>query len=68
MNRHLRYITESERCEYGDITTRRVWNPRETQSVASFVYSLGFVRPLRNRHPLGDLLKVLFCCDQASVS
>ena len=47
MNRHLQYIAESEQCQWGDITVRRVWNPRETQEVVSFVYALGFVRPLK---------------------
>ena len=65
MNRHIQYVAESERCEFGDITTKRVWNPKETQSVASFVRSLGFVRPLKTRQPLGDLIKILFCRDQA---
>lgn len=64
VNRHLQYIADSERCQYGDITTKRVWNPRETQSVVSFVYSIGFVRPLQNKHPLGDMIKVLFCYNQ----
>ena len=61
LNRHLQYIAESEQCEYGDIAARRVWNPRDTQEVVSFVYSLGFVRPLKNRHPLNDLIRILFC-------
>ena len=66
MNRHIQYIAESERCQYGDITTKRVWNPKETQSVVSFVYSPGFVKPLKNKHPLGDIIRVLFCCNQIS--
>ena len=65
MNRHIQYVAESERCEYGDIATRRVWNPQETRSVASFVHSIGFVRSLKTRQPLGDLIRILFCRDQA---
>lgn len=61
MNRHLKYIAESEQCEFGDISQRRVWNPRQTRDVVSFVYSTGFVRPLKNRRPLYDLVKILFC-------
>lgn len=61
INKHLKYISDSERCEYGDITTKRVWNPKETRDVVSFLYSTGFVRPFKNKRPLYDLVKILFC-------
>lgn len=61
MNLHLKYIAESEQCEYGDITSRRVWNPKETMDVVSFVYSIGFVHPLKHKRPIYDLVKILFC-------
>lgn len=61
MNQHLKYIAESEQCEFGDISNKRVWNPKETKDVVSFVYSIGFVHPLRNRRPIYDLVKILFC-------
>lgn len=61
MNKHLKYIADSERCEYADITTKRVWNPSETKDIVSFVYSTGFVYPLKNKRPLYDLVKILFC-------
>lgn len=61
MNKHLKYIAESEHCEYSDISAKRVWNPKETKSVVSFVYSTGFVRPLKTKHPIYDLIKILFC-------
>lgn len=60
MNKHLKYIAESERCQYGDISAKRVWNPKETKDVVSFVYSVGFVRPLTNKRPIYDLIKILF--------
>ena len=68
MNKHLRYIAESERCQYGDIAARRVWNPKETQSAVSFVYSIGFVRPLKNKHPMNDLIRILFCYSDSKAS
>lgn len=68
MNRHLQYIAESERCQYGDIAARHVWNPQETHSVISFVYSMGFVHPLRNKHPLNDIIRILFCYSEARAS
>lgn len=61
MNKHLKYVADSEKCEYGDISTRKVWNPKASMDAASFVYSIGFVRPLKNKRPLYDLVKMLFC-------
>ena len=63
MNQHLKNIADSERCEYGDIANKKVWNPKASMNAASFVYSIGFVRPLRCKHPLYDLVKMLFCYD-----
>jgi len=62
MNRQLKYIADSERCEYCDITQKKLWNPKATKDAVSFVYSIGFIRPLQNRHPLYDLTRILFCC------
>ena len=65
MNRHLKFLAESERCEFGDISARRLWNPNQTKDILSFVYSLGFVRPLPERRSVYDLVKILFCYDDA---
>ena len=61
LNKQLKYIADSEKCEYGDISARKVWNPKAAMDAASFVYSIGFVRPLKNKRPLYDLVKMLFC-------
>ena len=61
LNKHLKYIADSEKCEYGDIAAKKVWNPKASMDAASFVYSIGFVHPLKNKHPLYDLIKMLFC-------
>lgn len=61
MNRHLKYISDSEQCEYGDIASKKVWNPKATMSAASFFYSIGFVHSLKNRQPIFDLVRMLFC-------
>ena len=61
INKHLKYIADSEQCEYGDISAKMVWNPKAYMEVASFVYSIGFVHPLKNKRPLYDLVKMLFC-------
>lgn len=61
LNRHLAILAESEHCAFGDISTRRLWNPRETKEITSFIYSLGFVHPLKQKKPVYDLVKILFC-------
>lgn len=61
MNKHLKYIAQTGQCEYGDISVKKVWNPKETKDVISFVHSIGFVRPLKTKRPVYDLIKMLFC-------
>ena len=61
LNKHLKYIADSEKCAYGDISAKKVWNPKASMNAASFVYSIGFVHPLKNKRPLYDLVKMLFC-------
>ena len=61
INKHLKYIADSEQCEYGDISAKMVWNPKASMEVASFVYSIGFVHTLKTKRPLYDLVKILFC-------
>lgn len=63
LNKHLKYIADSEQCEYGNIESKKVWNPQSTMGTVSFVYSIGFVHPLKNKRPLYDLMKMLFCCE-----
>lgn len=65
LNQHLKYLAESERCEFVDIGVQRVWNPKQTKDISSFVFSTGFVRPLNIKRPAYDLVKILFCCDSA---
>lgn len=60
LNEHLRYIADSERCGYGDIATKKVWAPKATMEAVSFVYSIGFIHPLKNKRPLYDLVEILF--------
>ncbi|MBQ7345572.1 MAG: hypothetical protein IJW45_05870 [Oscillospiraceae bacterium] len=60
MNEHLRMIAESERCPYFDLSTMQLWDPKQTRDVMSFLYSTGFVRPLKQNRPLYDLVKILF--------
>ena len=63
INKHLKYIADFEKCEYGNIANKKVWNPKSTMNAVSFVYDIGFIRPLKNKRPLYDLVKILFCCE-----
>lgn len=61
MNRQLKYLAESEQCAFGDISSKRVWNPKGMKDVLSFVYSMGLLHPQANKRPLYDLIKILYC-------
>jgi len=63
LNTHLKYIADSEQCEYGDISAKRVWNPLATMEVTDFIHSIGFVRTLKTQRPLYDLIRIFFCFD-----
>lgn len=67
LNKHLKYIADSEQCEFGDISMKRVWNPRQTKDIGSFLYSTGFVRPLKIKRPIYDLAKILFCYEPSCI-
>ena len=63
VNKHLKYIADSERCEFGDISKRHVWNPKSSMDAASFVRTIGFVRTLKGQRPLYDLISMRFCSE-----
>ena len=63
LNRHLKYIADSEHCEFVDIDKAKLWNSKNAMSAAAFVASLGFVHPLKYKRPLYDLVKMLYCCE-----
>ncbi len=60
LNEQLKYLADSEKCEFADISEKKVWNPKSTKDAVSFVYSIGFVRPLNIKKPIYDLVKILF--------
>lgn len=64
LDHELCYIAESEQCRFADVAERRVWNPRETQGVMSFVSKLGLGRAAHSK-PLYDLVRILFCSEAA---
>lgn len=62
-NRTLREIAETEGCEFGDIAEKQQWKPLGMRDTVSFLYNTGFVRPLKCRRPIYDLIRILFCCE-----
>ncbi|MBQ8796964.1 MAG: SGNH/GDSL hydrolase family protein [Oscillospiraceae bacterium] len=61
INKHLEVIAQNEGCAFCDISKIQVWNPKQTKEVVSFLYAIGFVRPLKQKRPLQDIAKILFC-------
>ena len=60
LNKHLAVIAQNKNCEFCDIAKQQVWNPNQTKEEISFLYSIGFVRPLKQKRPLQDIAKILF--------
>ena len=61
INKHLGEIADSEKCEFEDISAKRSWNVKESSETASFIYDIGFVRPLNIKRPVYNLVRILFC-------
>ena len=61
LNKSLAYIADSEKCEFEDISAKRVWNAKENREVTSFLYEIGFDRPLSIKRPIYNLVRILFC-------
>ena len=61
INKLLSEIANSEKCEFEDISAKRSWNVKETSETASFIYDIGFVRPLNIKRPIYNLVRILFC-------
>ena len=67
INKHLEVIAQNEGCAFCDISKIQVWNPKQTKEVVSFLYSIGFVHPLKQKRPLQDIVKILFCYEPAYI-
>jgi len=61
INKLLCEIADSEKCEFEDISAKRSWNVKESSETASFIYDIGFVRPLNIKRPIYNLVRILFC-------
>lgn len=60
MNRHLKAIADSERCEFCDSDKAKVWNPEATRQLYSFLYNVGFVEPLKIKKPIRDIVELIY--------
>ena len=60
LNPSLKYIADSTKCEFGDLSGSKVWNPQTTKNVTSFIQSMGVRRYCKTK-PVYDLLKIFFC-------
>ncbi len=60
LNSHLRMIAQSQRLEFEDIGTPRVWNPIETKNAMSFACALGLSKKVSRNKSLYDLAKIFF--------
>ena len=61
MNALLKEIANAEKCEFEDISAKRAWNVKESSETASFLYEIGFDRPLNIKRPVYNLVRILFC-------
>ena len=61
INKLLCEIANTEKCEFEDISAKREWNVKESSETASFIYDIGFVRPLNIKRPIYNLVRILFC-------
>ncbi len=68
LNSHLRMIAQSQRCEFEDIGTPRVWNSVETKNAMSFACALGLSKKVSNNKSLYDLAKIFFAFNLECIS
>ena len=61
LNKELKYIADSEKCDYCDVSVKKSCNPKQIKNISSFIYNLGFVRPVENRRQIYDLSRMFFC-------
>ena len=56
MNRHIKAIADSERCDFINIDNAKLWNPESRKSAISFARGMG----LSIRKPLRDVAEILY--------
>jgi len=61
LNKSLEYIADSEKCEFEDISVKRVQSAKESREITAFLYDIGFLRPLNIKRPVNNLVRTFFC-------
>lgn len=61
MNSMLKYIADSEKCEFCDISSKKTCSPAQVKSISSFIHNMGFVQPVQCKRPIYDLSRMIFC-------
>ncbi len=56
MNRHIKAIADSEKCEFVNIEGARLWNPEASKAAIRFAQNMG----LAVRKPLRDVAEILY--------
>ena len=61
INKQLKYIADSENCDYCDVSHKKPCNLQQIKNISSFIYNMGFVQPLNQKRQINDLSRMLFC-------
>ena len=61
LNKQLKYIADSEKCEFCDISSKKTCSPAQVKSISSFIHNMGFVQPVQCKRPIYDLSRMIFC-------
>ena len=56
MNRHIKAIAESEKCDFVNVENARLWNPTASKAAIRFAQNMG----LSVRKPLRDVAEILY--------
>lgn len=56
MNRHIKAIADSEKCDFVNVDNARVWNPAASKAAIRFAQNMG----LKVRKPLRDVAEILY--------
>ncbi len=60
LNRHLKIIAQSESCEFNSLCEKKLWTPRATKEISSFLESLGMLRGHKLQRNHYDLVRMIY--------
>ena len=56
MNRHIKALADSEKCEFIDVENAKLWKPESTKAAIRFAQNMG----LNVKKPLRDIAEILY--------